>query len=239
MASLILDMLLSVEVLHQIMPDLPRAKTAEYAPLLAKWCEEFEINTPRRLGMFLATLAEESGQLTKWRENLYYSPERLMKVWPSRFRTRTVAQQFARKPEVLANYIYGTIKGKELGNTTSPNDGWLYRGGGPGQATGRKMYQALTDALGQRLNVDLVAHPERIEEAEIGIAATCWIWAKEKELNEIADQTQPVVMRINGRGLLLPPFSAVTQKWNGGQTNLQSRMAFLKRAGQALGLALP
>lgn len=232
-------MLLTVEILQQVMTDLPQTKTAEYAPLLAKWCEEFEIDTPRRLGMFLATIAEESGQLTRWRENLYYSPERLMQVWPSRFRTRSVAQHFARRPQELANYLYGGIKGRELGNTTSPNDGWLYRGGGPGQATGRKMYQAITDAIGKQLDVDLVAYPERIEEAEIGIATTCWIWAKEKQLNEIADQTHPVAMRVNGRGLLLPPFSAVTQKWNGGQTNLLNRMAYLKRAGQALGVSLP
>lgn len=231
-------MLLPVEHLQKIMPNLPAEKAAEYAPILSKWCAEFEINTPRRMAAFLATVAEETGEMRFWRENLNYSAKRLMEVWPSRFKTLEKAKLYERNPEKLANYIYTSIpsKCKELGNRPNSNDGWLFRGGGLGQATGRGMYAALTAALGERLGVDLVRNPERIEEPEIGVATTCWIWAKQKDLNWIADSTQPVTIKFRGRPVKLPPFQAITRRWNGGDTNLRSRYAYLLRAYESLGV---
>ena len=229
-------MLIEVQQLQQVMTELPAEKAAQYAPLLSKWCAEFEINTPRRIAVFLATLAEESGELRFVRENLNYSAERLMQVWPSRFETLDKARQYERNPAKLANYIYGKVKAKELGNRPNSNDGWLFRGGGLGQATGRKMYAALTAALGEKLGVDLVRNPERIEEPEIAVATACWIWTKQKNLNWIADSTQPVTIRFKGRPIKLPPFQAITRLWNGGETNLRSRMAYLVKAYDALGV---
>jgi putative chitinase len=229
-------MLIEVQQLQQVMTELSAEKAAQYAPLLSKWCAEFEINTPRRIAAFLATIAEESGELRHWRENLNYSAERLVEVWPRRFPNLALAKQYERNPRKLANFIYTSFsdKAKELGNRPNSDDGWLYRGGGPGQATGRQMYADLTAAIGEKLGVDLVKNPERIEEPEIGIAATCWIWAKKKNLNWIADSTQPVTIKLKGRPVKMPPFQAITRLWNGGEVGLRSRMAYLVKATDAM-----
>ena len=52
-----------------------------------------------RLQYFLAQLGHESNGLTNREENLNYSAARLMEIWPSRFPTLDVANQYDRDPE--------------------------------------------------------------------------------------------------------------------------------------------
>ena len=56
-------------------------------------------------------------------------------------------------------YNAGTSIGKRLGNT-EPGDGYLFRGRGYVQITGRNNYQKMTDVLGLSGDEDLIAHPE-------------------------------------------------------------------------------
>lgn len=57
-------------------------------------------------------------------------------------------------------YEPGTKIGKNLGNT-QPGDGWLYRGRGYVQLTGRANYAAMTKALGLGPEEDLVKDPDQ------------------------------------------------------------------------------
>ena len=68
-------------------------------------------------------------------ENLNYSAKRLTEVWPSRFPTLAAAAPYANNPRKLANKVYGG----RLGNT-GDEDGWLYRGRGLAQITGKANY---------------------------------------------------------------------------------------------------
>lgn len=70
----------------------------------------------------------------------------------------------------------------DLGNR--PGDGYPFRGGGLIHATGRSMYEWLTNHLG----VDLVAHPEWITRPDIAARSGAAIWALEMHLNPIADE---------------------------------------------------
>ena len=56
-------------------------------------------------------------------------------------------------------YNAGTALGKQLGNTVS-GDGYLYRGRGYVQITGRANYQSLGTKLGLSGDDDLVLHPD-------------------------------------------------------------------------------
>ncbi|MBZ7920565.1 hypothetical protein LAC81_02030 [Ensifer adhaerens] len=89
-----------------------------------------------RLAAILAEVHHETdGAMQPVSENLNYSAKRLTEVWPSRFPTLAAAQPFANNPRKLANRVYGG----RLGNT-GPDDGWLYRGRGLAQITGKTNY---------------------------------------------------------------------------------------------------
>src|SRR6185295_14923476 len=91
-----------------------------------------------RLQYFLAQLGHESNGLTNREENLNYSASRLMEIWPSRFPTLDVAQQYDHAPEKLANFVYGG----RMGNNSN-GDGFRYRGRGYIQLTGRETYREI------------------------------------------------------------------------------------------------
>jgi putative chitinase len=79
---------------------------------------------------------ETGGKMQPVEENLNYSAKRLTQVWPGRFPTLSSAQPYANNPQKLANKVYGG----RMGNT-GPNDGWLFRGRGLPQITGRDNYR--------------------------------------------------------------------------------------------------
>lgn len=145
----------------------PRSQAAAIAPTLDAAARRFGIDTNREIRHWLATLHHESQGFTRLEENLNYSVERLMQVWPRRFPTASAAKPYARNPRVLANRVYGG----RLGNT-GPNDGWMYRGGGWGQNTGKDNYRAASDWCG----VDLVANPDYLRTFEGAAIAAAGFW---------------------------------------------------------------
>ena len=85
--------------------------------------------------MLAETHHETGGRFQPVTENLNYSAQRLTEVWPSRFPTIASAKPYASNPRKLANKVYGG----RLGNV-APDDGWLYRGRGLPQITGKENY---------------------------------------------------------------------------------------------------
>jgi putative chitinase len=81
----------------------------------------------------------------------YTTTERLMKVWPTRFRTAEQAKTYLNSPQKLANYVYGG----RMGNNYI-SDGWNFRGRGFVQVTGRNNYQRFATLLDQ----DLINKPD-------------------------------------------------------------------------------
>src|SRR4051812_35287459 len=69
---------------------------------------------------FMAQVSHECGAGHDVTENLNYSPQRMVVVWPSRFPTITSAMPFAHNPQALANKVYNG----RMGNRTGSNDGW-------------------------------------------------------------------------------------------------------------------
>jgi putative chitinase len=55
--------LLTKEQLQKIYREAPASRISTYLPFLNQTLEEFEINTPQRIRMFLAQIGHESGQL--------------------------------------------------------------------------------------------------------------------------------------------------------------------------------
>jgi putative chitinase len=203
---------ITAEILRQIMPNLPRAQREEYAPLLTEAMREFDITTELRAAAFLAQLAHESNELTRWEENLNYSAKRLTQVWPGRFPTIASAQPFAKNPQALAERVYGG----RMGNR-QPGDGYKHRGRFPIQATGADMYRAAAGAL--RLPA-LADDPDAfVNDRLVGFRVSAWIFAVEKGCNPLADRRQ---------------FRAITVRINGGTNGLEDRVKYYDRALRAL-----
>jgi len=101
----------------------------------------------------------------------------------------------------------------DLGNTV-PGDGFKYRGRGLIQTTGRDNYLKTGMALG----LDLIEHPELLEQPENAANSAAWFW-EEHGLNELADAGD---------------FIRITRRINGGVNGLAERQALWETAKQAL-----
>lgn len=80
----------------------------------------------------------------------------------------------------------------DIGNT-QPGDGYLFRGRGPGQLTGRANYRS----YGRELGIDLERHPEIVALPSVGLLAFCAYWNR-VGLNAWADRDDGLAI---GKGI--------------------------------------
>ena len=137
---------------------------------------------------FLGNILHESLMLRRLEENLYYTrPERLMEVWPSRFRTLVRASQYTRSPQKLADYVYGD----RLGNING--DGWSYRGSGLIMVTGRANFELIEASTG----MPVVDDPDMLREPDTALrVATAW-WEARVPDSAMGDRVR-VRRAVNG-----------------------------------------
>jgi putative chitinase len=126
-------MITTARVLSLLAGRCTRERALTYGAPLASAMEEFGITPSLHVAMFLANVLAETGALRMVEENLNYSADRLMAVWPARFAPDgRLAAQYARQPERIANYVYANREGN--GDVAS-GDGWRFRGAGLHQLT--------------------------------------------------------------------------------------------------------
>ena len=101
--------------------------------------EKYGLTTPLLVAHAMGQFSEECGQGLEMQENLNYSAEMLMKVFPTHF-TPSMAQRWAHNPEGIGEIAYGG----RLGNAPPPStDGYVFRGAGLSQLTGRANFSKL------------------------------------------------------------------------------------------------
>ena len=152
----------------------------------AKWLdplndtfEKYGIDTPVRQAAFIGQCQHESNNFKTLEENLHYSTKGLMATWPSRFPDAVTAEKYANNPEAIANKVYGGRA--DLGNTED-GDGFLFRGRGVIQLTGRGSYTTCGQALGQPFS----SEPSLLLEPRWACMSAGWFWNK-KYLIALAD----------------------------------------------------
>lgn len=163
----------------------------------------FGITTPLRLAHFLAQCGHESGGFRATQENLNYSAKGLCGIFRKYFPSVTVAMQYERKPEKIANKVYANRMGN--GNEAS-GDGWKHRGRGYIQLTGKENYKAFDATVPE----DILANPDLVA-TKYALASAAFFF-KKNGLWAICD-----------RGSDMATVTAVTKRVNGGTIGLADR----------------
>lgn len=201
---------------EQLKAVMPRcADPINWTAALQSAMNRFGISANKeRVQRFLAQVAVESAELTRLEENLNYSADRLLVIWPKRFPTREFATQYANAPHKLADYVYANRMGN--GNPES-GDGWRFRGRGPKMVTGKDNYSWLSKAL----QMPLTTCPDQLLTKPAGCLAAALFWS-EKGLNELADDLPDDDQDSD--------YVTITRRINGGTIGLTQRQMYLRRA---------
>lgn len=189
------------------MPDKPMLALFSIYPSLVKW----GIKTYNQWAVFLGQCAHESAGFSVMEENLNYSQEALLRVWPDRFRNnRPLLKECTNNPRRLAEVVYGG----RMGN--SPSNAYDFRGGGWIQLTGRDNYLAAGTALGLPLWDD----PELVRvDMEIAWLVAVWFFATKKRLGKSILDYADVL-----------DFDSVTRIINGAHHGLKERIYYTELA---------
>lgn len=147
----------------------PISRATRWAPPLAAAMSRFRIDTPLRRAHFLAQLGHESLSLTRLEEGLSYSRARLADIFGHRLAPSELPA-FVQQPVKLGNRVYA---GRNGNGDEGSGDGYLYRGRGPLQHTGRGNYRR----MGELIGVPLEAQPLLLLEPETGAMAAAAFWA--------------------------------------------------------------
>lgn len=175
---------------QQLLQILPNAssRAGVFVPALNAAMGRYGVVTKLRIAAFIAQIGHESGQLRYVRE--------------------------LGGDKYLSKYDTGKLA-ERLGNTPEADgDGQLYCGRGLIQITGRANYAECGEALG----LDLISHPELLEQPPHAAMSAAWYWSS-RGLNSLADKAD---------------FLAITKRINGGTNGLADRQALYDRALKVL-----
>ena len=192
--------------------------------------EEYEINTPNRIAGFMAQTSHESRDFTALVENLNYSEKALNSVFGRYFgKGKRNAKDYARNQEKIANYVYQDefrSKRGALGNVNA-GDGWLFRGRGIKQLTGRNNYAAFGKSVG--MSAEEAAGYVATEKG--AMESACWFW-KTNKLQKWADKgdNKGLTKAINGGTIGLADRNA---RWENCLAILGGEMPKKKKASKA------
>lgn len=144
--------------------------------------------TKPQQAMFLAQYGHETQGYTRLSENLNYSANGLVNVFRKYFPTLSLAQQYERKPQAIANKVYANRMGN---GSEASGDGWKYRGRGLPHVTGKDNYGKFQAWLGKTVD------PEELStDLNLAIKAGVWYWLANGLAN--LGSVEKVTVRING-----------------------------------------
>ena len=152
---------------------------------------------------FLGQMVVESRNFTAVAENMGYSAKRMAEVWPGRYATPATAKLPAKdrlpnaKAVALAKAgaqsIANDVYGGRMGNT-GPNDGWLFRGQGYKQLTGKDNVRRYSlDTYGDDR---VVRDPSMLQRLPDAVNSGGWYW-KVNRIDRYGDNILNVSRAVN------------------------------------------
>ena len=176
--------------------------------------KKFNITNPLRLAHFLAQCGHESGGFKAVQENLNYGAKGLRGIFGKYFPTDAKALEYERKPEKIANLVYGNRMGN---GAESTGEGYKFRGRGYIQLTGKANYTNFAKFIGE----DTVANPDLVA-TKYPLASAAFFF-QSNGLWAICD-----------KGADDATVTAVTKRVNGGTIGLPDRIKHFKEYYNAL-----
>jgi putative chitinase len=187
--------MITAETLSLFAPHIVNAD--EHAEALEAARANSSVTTTRRLCHFMAQIYVETGGIRRLEENLKYTkPERLDLIFSAVRGTADAQALIDAGPEAIANRVYAN----KLGNRDEASgDGWLYRGSGYIQLTGRSNFRAIGAAIG----VDLEGDPDAAR-APATAAKVAFAFWDTRGCSSAADDgdVEAVTRLVNGPALL-------------------------------------
>lgn len=176
-------MMLTAAQLSAMLPT--NSNATEWLAAVNESLPKYGITTPHRIAGFIAQCAHESADFTRLEENLNYREETLLRVFSRYFGfDKEDPAEYAHKPEKLANYVYmdrHRSAAGALGNVQD-GDGWLFRGKGLKQVTGRANHEA----FGKQVGMTAEQAAEYLLTKEGALLSALWFWDS-RGLNTVAD----------------------------------------------------
>lgn len=188
----------------------PGARSDLVAAIVKGWpaaVSKAKLTTKNRACHFIAQIMTETGGLQILSESGAYRAPQIMKIFgvgkhsakvTAAEAKRIAALPVAQRGPVLFNRVYGVGNPKKMHefNNTGQNDGWLYRGGGMMQCTGKSNYAEMARKTG----LPLVEHPELLHNPDSAFMAAYLEWAQDGRCNAAADRDDVTAVRriING-----------------------------------------
>ena len=160
---------------------------------------KFELDTPVKLAHFLAQAGHESAGFKAVSENLNYGAKGLLGIFKKYFPTEAKAKEYERKPEKIANLVYG---GRMGNGPEASGEGYKFRGRGYIQLTGKDNYKAFDAVVPE----DIVANPDLVA-TKYPLLSAAWFFHKNclKKCVDASDATVTAVTKcVNGGTIGLP-----------------------------------
>ena len=199
---------MAFEALKQLQEKCGVAADGAFGPNTAKAIVSHYELSPKRGAHLLGQVVHESGSFKYTRENLNYSVEAIMKVWPSRFPTKESAEPFARNPKALAENVYFDRMGNDTKEKAS-----AYIGRGFLQLTG---YNNVRSFASDMRVPEVLDNPQLLEE-DYAMDTALWFF-KKNNLWKICDE-----------GVNDDTIKRLTKRINGGYTGLDHRVKETKK----------
>jgi putative chitinase len=188
--------------LNKLKGHVPDTVIAQIPDVMTK----FKIDTAVKLSHFLAQCGHESGGFKVVNENLNYGAKGLNTIFKKYFPTEEKAKLYERKPEKIANLVYG---GRMGNGAEATGEGYKFRGRGYIQLTGKDNYTA----FGKAINEDIATNPDLVA-TKYPLLSAAWFFSKNC-LGKCVDASDASVL-------------AVTKCVNGGTIGLPDRQKHFK-----------
>jgi putative chitinase len=180
-----------------------------FGPKTIKAIKTYFKLTDEQTAHFCGQISHETGEFKSFSENLNYSAKGLQTTFGKYF-PGNLEESYAKQPEKIASRVYADRMGN--GNEAS-KEGWVFRGRGAIQLTGKANYKGFSDYL---KNPEIMTNPDLVA-TDYAFESAKYFFDKNK------------LWSICDKGVTDSTILSLTKRINGGTNGLNHRSELTKK----------